>query len=127
MIFLIASNLLLNEAIASDTFNPIKFPTIQILTSSVKVELPLPVETERQKFIINVSSENGFICHNFLREREIKDKLFALQTKADTIPALETKVLETPANVSMISPSTYYSASAGAALGFIMGFFILRK
>lgn len=127
MIFLIVSNLLLNKAIAENSTKSATYPLVQTLTNSVKIELPLPVETERQKFIINVSSENGFICHNFLREKEIKDKLFSLEAVKNTVPELETMVLEKKEPVSFISGSTSQSASVGMVLGLIMGFFIFKK
>lgn len=127
MISLIVSNLAVNSAFASDIQNPVFSPQILILTNSVKLELPLPVKTARQKFIINVTQDDGFICHNFLREKEIKDKLFSLQTKADLVPVVENKLLEEKKPVSLIDTNTYTSGAIGLSVGFILGFFILKK
>jgi hypothetical protein len=127
MISLIVSNLALNGAIANDTTNLLLSPQTQILTNSVKIELPMPVKTARQKYIINVTLDDGFICHNFLREKEIKDKLFSLQTKADLVPVVENKLLEDKKPVSLIDTNTYTSGSIGVSLGLIIGFFIFKK
>jgi len=127
MTFLIVSNLVLNRASADDSEPSSKFPTIQVLTKSVKIELPSPNSTERQKFVINVTPDNGFICHNFLREKEIKDKLFSLQALTNTIPELEKKLLETPKPVAFIESNTVTSVAMGAVIGLITGFFISRK
>lgn len=123
MICLIAS-VALNSASGSDIKFSNKFPQVQILTASVKIELPRPEKTERQKFIISVSEDNGFICHNFVREKEIKDKLFSLQTKNEIIPELEKKAVEAQPEVSFIESNTVTSIAIGAVLGLVSGFLI---
>jgi hypothetical protein len=127
MTSLIVSNLFLNGVLADDLNQSNLSPQVQLTDKWVKVELPLPVKAERQKFVINVTSDNGYICHNYFREQEIKDKLFSLQTIADTVPVLEKKLLDTPVPVSMISSSTTSSIAIGAVLGLITGFFISKK
>lgn len=127
MIFLIANSSLGNEGNISGFNESTISPQSTVLSKLVKIELPLPVKTERQKFIINVTPDNGYVCHNYLRETEIKDKLFSLQTKVDTIPELEKKLLETPKPTSFIATNTQTSLAVGALLGLITGFFISKK
>lgn len=102
-------------------------PQTSINATSVTLTLPLPSLNERQKYIINTSDDNGLICHNFFREKEIKNKLFELQTKVDTLPELENKLLEKEKPVSLISGNTVSSVAIGAVLGLITGFFIAKK
>lgn len=127
MTFLIVSEALQGGAIANDFKSSSIIPSTQILKETIKFELPTPKTTERQKYIINVGSENGFVCHNFVREKEIKDKLFSLQALANTVPELEKKLLETPQEVSFIKTNTGTSIAIGAVLGLITGFFISKK
>lgn len=117
-IFSIVNNSLAVENIA---------PQVQILESSIKLELPLPKNNERQKYEIMLSSDLGYICHNGFREREIKDKLFSLQTKVNTIPELEKKLLEKEKPTSFIGSDTWRDIAIGFGIGIIGGFAISKK
>jgi hypothetical protein len=127
MTFLIVSKLTLNGAVANDIPPGQIIPLTLVSPNSVIIELPMPVTTERQKFVINVTFDNGFICHNFLREKEIKDKLFSLETKAALVPIVENKLLEKEKPVTLFESSTLTSASLGILSGLIIGFFISKK
>lgn len=118
MIFLIANNSLAVENIA---------PQVQVLDSSLKIELPLPKNNERQKYEIMLSPDSGYICHNRFREQEIKDKLFSLQTKVDTIPELQNKLLEKEKPTSFIGSDTWRDILIGFAIGSVSGFVISQK
>lgn len=102
-------------------------PQVQLLNSSLKVELPLPKSDERQKYEIMLSGNLGYICHNGFREKEIKDKLFSLQARVDTIPELEKKLLEKENPSSFIASDTWRDLGLGFALGIITGFVINSK
>lgn len=117
-IFLIANNSIAIENIA---------PQVQILTSSIKLELPLPKNNERQKYEIMLPDNLGYICHNSFREREIKDKLFSLQTKVDTIPDLERKILEKETPTSFIASSTWRDFLIGFGVGVLSTIAISNK
>jgi len=102
-------------------------PQVQILTSSIKLELPLPKNNERQKYEIMLPDNLGYICHNSFREREIKNKLFSLQTKVDTIPELERKILEKETPTSFIASNTWRDFLIGFGIGIASGFVINSK
>lgn len=128
IIFSIVSSLLItNTAIP----NELKAHIIQVTPSSVKLELPSPKQSELQKYIINVNGEGqpelGFICHNFARERAIKDALFELQTKAEMVPVLEEKALENKPEVALIDKSNYWSIGLGFLAGAIFSVALNKK
>lgn len=103
-------------------------PEVKIDLTKVNLSLPNnPSNTERQKYIINTSPDNGYICHNFYREKEIKDKLFELKTLADTNKELEKKALEPVSPSYLINPSTSTSILIGTVLGIVSGFFLFNK
>lgn len=78
--------LIVNDLTLGGENSPLRF---QISEELVQVDLPKPLSDTRQKFIINVTDNLGYVCHNQLRERDIKDKLFELQTKADACLKIE--------------------------------------
>jgi hypothetical protein len=103
-------------------------PEVKILSNKVSLSLPLnPSNSERQKYIVNTSPENGYICHNFFREREIKDKLFELKTTSELNKELENKLLTKPSESYFINPSTTTSVLVGSILGIVGGFFLFNK
>ena len=120
--YLIASNL----AIASQG-NEILSPQVQFSSRSVNLELPLPSKTERQKYIVQTSEDNGFVCHNFLREEELKDKLFDLETQVATIPFLEEKLKQKEAPTALIDSSTTTNILIGFVAGMVAMFAINQK
>ena len=101
--------------------------SVSLKPNSLTLTLPLPKESELEKYIVKTSDENGYICHNFFREKMIKDKLFELKTKNEIIPELEKKAIEESPNVSMFSPNVVPTAIGGVLLGLLAGFFISRK
>lgn len=100
---------------------------IKLNPSSISLNLPYPKHDERQKYVINVTSDDGFICHNFYREKEIKDKLFELQTKVETIPELENKLLKKEDPVSFMENSTISSLLIGLSIGLVSGVLISKR
>lgn len=93
------------------------FPVVTVLPQSLKLELPLPQKIKREKYIIALSEDNGLICHNFVREIEIKNKLFELKTRAELVPQLEEKAIENKPTVSIVESNIY----VGALVGFLSG------
>jgi len=103
-------------------------PMVKVESNNIVLSLPLyPSTTERQKYIVNTSNENGYICHNFIREREIKDKLFELKTMSELNKELEKKALENKGDSYLINPSSTTSVLFGSVLGLIGGFFLFNK
>jgi hypothetical protein len=99
---LIASLILNNTSMAGEDL-----PIFSILPNSLKLELPIPQKEKREKYIITTSDNNGFVCHNFYREIEIKNKLFELKTNADLIPKLELKAIENKPPITLIKSNIY--------------------
>lgn len=128
IIFLVVSNLLITNTAIPDE---LKAHIIQVTPSSVKLELPTPKTSELQKYIFNVNGEGqpelGFICHNFARERAIKDALFELQTKAELASKLEEKAVENKPEVSFIDKSNYWTIGLGFLAGAIFSVALNKK
>lgn len=78
--------LIVNDFVLGGENSPLRF---QISDDLIQIDLPKPLPDSRQKFIINVTENSGYVCHNQFREREIKDRLFELQTKVDACSKIE--------------------------------------
>jgi len=99
---------------------------VKVRPDSIALTLPHPKESESEKYIVKFSDSNGFICHNFFREKQIKEKLFELKTQNEIIPELENKALEDKP-VSMFPENALSYTLSGVVLGILTGFFISRK
>jgi len=99
---------------------------VNVNSDSLTFTLPFPEESKPQKYIVKFSDNNGFICHNYFREKQIKDKLFELKTNNSTIPDLETMVFEEKP-ISIFEKNTLSMTLAGVIVGILAGFFISRK
>lgn len=96
------------------------FPTAILSDTSLKLELPLPQKDKREKYIFGTSETNGFICHNYYREIEIKNKLFELKTKSELVPELEQKAIENKPPVTIMESNSYVTAIVGFLAGAII-------
>lgn len=128
IVFLIASNLIFSELALPSELNA---HLIQVSPSSVKLELPYPSTSELQRYTINVNDEgrpeNGFICHNFVRERAIKDKLFELHTKLEMRPRLEEMAIENKPEINVLDGSNYVSIALGFLAGAVLTIAVSKK
>lgn len=50
----------------------------------INISLPIPSKFERERHVIAISDDNGYVCHNYIRERQINNKLEEQRIKLET-------------------------------------------
>ena len=110
--------LIVNDLTLGGENSPLRY---QISDDLIQIDLPKPLPDSRQKFIINVSDNLGYVCHNQFREREIKDKLFELQTKNDACSKIE-EIAVKPTETGLEDFGKGFQKYAlGGAIGMVIG------
>jgi hypothetical protein len=72
------SILILSILLASLIFRP------SFAQDGVNINLPTPSLFKRERHVIPISDNNGYVCHNYVRERQINNKLEEQRIRLDT-------------------------------------------